>query len=587
MARASRSRRTGSSPTPMSSRQAQEGKSVAVGVVPSEGARPSRPDRRGRSGPRPRLARDRARAASRRSRSISARSTTARRSRRSGYPGNVDLATARSARRLYHAAAADPLGRHLLQRPADQRHHHPAPHRQHRPRPFGRAVARPVRPRARRQHADHPQPGRRRALRLRRRQSRAHRLPPARRASPSSRSPPNASRCPTGCARTRSAPPPRSAPARPPPRPRPRRRATRASAASPRSRRCARTGSRSRSCCSSSPCSPSAAAASLLVKDRPKPAMDPGRRRRRPAARRDRRLPLAAEPAPTPKRPAESAAQAPAAAPTASPAAISAASCPSAAGSPSPPTSEVPLDWTANGCVNGRTQYAQNGDGLDPDPRPRPTSRRCRCSNSGPATANMSSPATCSTAAAMDAGPRAAARRRRQGLHRRRRGAHHPRRPAARDRRDAAAAAQRAAGLCLREPAGRRRPRAEPARAVAEPRAARLMMAALWGAISMIRKLLLAARVARADGRAAPSGTRRRRPISSSTARAAEQDARDFAAKLERFHFVLRRYHDRSASRPHDAELARLPARRTSSGRAHRSAAGSVAGYYVSGRARA
>ena len=56
-------------------------------------------------------------------------------------------------RRLYPAAAADPLGRHLLQRPADQRHHHPAPHRQYRPRPFGRALARPVRPGARRQHA--------------------------------------------------------------------------------------------------------------------------------------------------------------------------------------------------------------------------------------------------------------------------------------------------------------------------------------------------------------------------------------------------------------------------------------------------
>ena len=52
-----------------------------------------------------------------------------------GYPGNVDLATARSAEDYINAAAADPLGRHLLQRPRDQRHHHPAPHRQYRPRP--------------------------------------------------------------------------------------------------------------------------------------------------------------------------------------------------------------------------------------------------------------------------------------------------------------------------------------------------------------------------------------------------------------------------------------------------------------------
>ena len=108
--------------------------------------------------------------------------------RRSGLSGQCRSRHRALGRRLYHAAAADPLGRHLLQRPADQRHHHPAPHRQHRPRPFGRAAARPVRPGARRQHPDHPQPGRRRALRLRRRQSRAHRLPPPGRASPSRRS---------------------------------------------------------------------------------------------------------------------------------------------------------------------------------------------------------------------------------------------------------------------------------------------------------------------------------------------------------------------------------------------------------------
>ena len=166
-------------------------------------------------------------------------------------------------RRLYHAAAADPLGRHLLQRPPDQRHHHPAPHRQHRARPFGRAAARPVRPGARRQHADHPQPGRRRALRFRGRQSRAHRLPPQARQpfqSVTTECVSMSDRLRQDQERTAAEERARQAAA-----------ATEAAQGaqtaraqrSPRSRRCARTGSRWPCCCSSSPCSPSAAAASL------------------------------------------------------------------------------------------------------------------------------------------------------------------------------------------------------------------------------------------------------------------------------------------------------------------------------------
>ncbi len=274
-------------------------------------------------------------------------------------------------RRLYHAAAADPLGRHLLQRAADQRHHHPAPHRQHRPRPFGRAAARPVRPGARRQHLDHPQPGRRRALRLRRRQSRAHRLPPPGAPALPGGRPPNASAWPTGCARTRSAPPAeeRARPAAAAPRPR--RRATRASAASPRSRRAARTGSPSPSCCSSSPCSPSAAPASCWSRTgrsrrSPSPAAAPScccsrssSSSSRPSLRR------------RPRRRAEGAGGARGGARAASPAATSAAWCPSAAGSPSPRPTDVPLDWSETGCVNAPHPICAQRRGLDPDPRPR------------------------------------------------------------------------------------------------------------------------------------------------------------------------------------------------------------------------
>ena len=158
--------------------RARRASDVSIGVVPSQGAQASRARI---------VAFDPARDLAlleveegtliRRSRSMSARSTTARRSRRSAIRA-MSISPPRARPTIISAAAADPLGRHLLQRPADQRHHHPAPHRQYRARPFGRAVARPVRPGARRQHADHPQPGRRRALRLRRRQPRAHRLPP-------------------------------------------------------------------------------------------------------------------------------------------------------------------------------------------------------------------------------------------------------------------------------------------------------------------------------------------------------------------------------------------------------------------------
>ena len=138
---------------------AQEGKSVAIGVVPSEGAEATarrivavdpardlalleierglvdadpalrRPARRRRPGRRARLSRQ-------------------------CRPRHRPLGAG-----LYHAAAGDPLGRHLLQRPPDQRHHDPAAHRQHRAGPFGRAAARPVRPGARRQHPHHPQRG--------------------------------------------------------------------------------------------------------------------------------------------------------------------------------------------------------------------------------------------------------------------------------------------------------------------------------------------------------------------------------------------------------------------------------------------
>ena len=111
-----------------------------------------RPHRRDRSGARPRLARDRAR-------QPDADPALHRPARRRRAGRRIGLSRqCRSRHRafgpgLYHAAAADPLDRHLLQRPPDQRHHHPPPHRQYRPRPFGRAVARPVRPGARRQHA--------------------------------------------------------------------------------------------------------------------------------------------------------------------------------------------------------------------------------------------------------------------------------------------------------------------------------------------------------------------------------------------------------------------------------------------------
>ena len=111
-----------------------------------------------------------------------------------GYPGNVDLATARSADDyITPLPPTRSVGIFSNVRPINGITTLAA-HRQYRARPFGRAAARPVRPGARRQHADHPQPGRRRALRLRRRQSRAHRSSSARPASPSRRSPPNASR---------------------------------------------------------------------------------------------------------------------------------------------------------------------------------------------------------------------------------------------------------------------------------------------------------------------------------------------------------------------------------------------------------
>ena len=54
--------------------------------------------------------------------------------------------------------------------------------------------------------------------------------------------------------------------------------------------------------------------------------------------------------------------QAAAARPTASPATMSAAGASDRSRVTICSTDDVPLDWTATGCVNGRTQYAQNGE---------------------------------------------------------------------------------------------------------------------------------------------------------------------------------------------------------------------------------
>ena len=421
-----------------------------------------------------------------------------------GYPGNVDLATARSAddyiqplpptRSVGIFSNVRPInGITTLLHTANIARGHSR-----------RAAARPVRPGARRQHADHPQPGRRRALRLRRRQPRAHRLPRARRASPSSRSPPNASRWPTGCARTRSAPPPRSAPAEAAAaaaRPRRARRASAALARDPGD--AARTGSRSPSCCSSCRCSPSAAAASCWLKNRPKPAMILGGVGAGLLLARDRRLPRPAEP----RRRRGGAGQGERAPrPRAGPlrrAAMSAGWCRSAAGSPISPTDDVPLDWTATGCVNGRTQYAQNGEIWTPDPGARRRAGGVGARVPARRPANMSSPAICSTRRRWTRVRGAAPRRRRQGLHRRPRGAH----------RSSPTSSARSAAMLPRLPnerlvyacenqrggaaAGRRLSRL----ASCEPRA--YACRGSVGRISMIRKLLIALRAAAASPTAA------------------------------------------------------------------------------------
>ena len=136
MAAASRSRRTGSSPTPMSSRRrrtrarpsrsassrpkgAQATRARIVAIDPARDLALLEIEQ-GIADPDPALCRP----ARRR-----------RAGRGSGLSRQCRSRHRALGRRLYHAAAADPLGRHLLQRPPDQRHHHPPPHRQHRPRP--------------------------------------------------------------------------------------------------------------------------------------------------------------------------------------------------------------------------------------------------------------------------------------------------------------------------------------------------------------------------------------------------------------------------------------------------------------------
>ena len=117
--------------------QAQQGKNVAIGVVPSEGAEARRrPDRRRRPGPRPRPARGRPGRAFTPIPLYLGPLDDGAGGRGAGLSRQCRSRHRPLGRRLYHAAAADPLGRHLLQRPPDQRHHHLAPHRQYRARPF-------------------------------------------------------------------------------------------------------------------------------------------------------------------------------------------------------------------------------------------------------------------------------------------------------------------------------------------------------------------------------------------------------------------------------------------------------------------
>ena len=368
-----------------------------------------------------------------------------------------------------------------------------------------------------------------------------------------------------------------------PPPPAPNRPARRTSAASPKSRRAARTA-RHRGAASGPLAGRLRRRRDHAAEGEDEAGEDPGRRRRRPAAARDHRLPVAAQPAAAaedahgqatrsrPPRPDRFAGHNVCQLVQAERSRVTVS-----------PTNDMPLDWTTAGCMNGRTQYARNGDVWSRILVPNGEQTMSRCSNSGPAAANMSSPAIALDADAMDADSRAAARRRRQGLHRRRaRRAPSSPTSSATSPRSAAACPTSGWSMPASISAAARRRRAMSRLAIAAALRPRRGSDQVGRKLASFRKLLAgltALTVSLRDVGAAPNGTRPPRTISSSTAKAAEQTRAISPRKLERFHFVLRTFHRITATpAPNKLRVFLL----SSAGAVGRMVGGSsVAGYYM------
>ena len=228
---------------------------------------------------------------------------------------------------------------------------------------------------------------------------------------------------------------------------------------------------------------------------------------------------------------------------------------------------EVPLDWSETGCVNAAHPICPQRRRLDAASWCPPASRRCRCSSSGRRPANMSSPAICSTRQAMARVRGAAARRRRQGLHRRRRGAHDPRRPAARDRPRSCRACPTNGWSTLAKTSGGVHRQGRDRSLAGDDRRGTVPFGERTRGV--IQRILIALALLLAPSAGAGAWHEARSANFIVYSDGSEQDARDFAAKLERFHYVLRLYHGicSAAPSPNRLRVFLLPTRRR--GRAH------------------